>query len=177
MRDQTIIEELNRMKQYIQMLENSVRLAFTGQEIRGAAIQSLLLKKNVLSNVQVDNSALVSKLVAFLSTKISMTEEEQTALTNDLKATVNLVNSPFLTQDELNAEIGATITNMQKQAEEAAKKQATEIIKPTTEQVQQVNNNPPPEPPKTRLMQEGGLIPRGEVKEVPVTPEVVPPQA
>lgn len=35
MRDQSIIEEFNRLKQYIQMLENSVRLAFTGQEVRG----------------------------------------------------------------------------------------------------------------------------------------------
>lgn len=109
MRDETIIREINQMKQYIQMLENSVRLAFTGQEIRGAAIQALLLSKGTF------------------------------------------------TQDELNAEIGATITKMQQQAEEATKKAQTEIIKPTTEQVQQVTNTP-------------------VQAEVPVTPDVVPPQ-
>lgn len=99
MRDQTIIEELNRMKQYIQMLENSVRLAFTGQEIRGASLQSLLIKKGLV------------------------------------------------TDEEMTAEVGATITKMQQQAEEAAKKQATEIIKPNAEQVQQVTNQPAPEVP------------------------------
>jgi uncharacterized iron-regulated protein len=110
MRDETIIREMNQMKQYIQMLENSVRLAFTGQEIRGAAIQALLITKGTF------------------------------------------------TQEELTAEIGATITKMQAQAEDAQKKAQTEIIKPTTEQVQQVTNTP-------------------VQVEVLVIPEVIPPQA
>jgi hypothetical protein len=138
MRDQTIIEELNRMKQYIQQLEGSVRLAFTGQEVRGAALVDLLLTKPALAEKEAHE--LLSKLIAFLGTKVTITEEEAKTLEADLKSV--LYKDPILTNDEMTAAIGNTIQKMQLQAEEAAKKQATEIIKPTTEQVQQVVNTP-----------------------------------
>ena len=153
MRDQSIIEEFNRLKQYIQMLENSVRLAFTGQEVRGAALVDLLLTKPALAEKEVHE--LLSKVVSFLGTKVSITEEEAKTLEVDLKSV--LFKGPMLTNEEMTSAIGTTITKMQAQAEEAAKKAKTEIIKPTTEQVQQVTNTP-------------------VQAEVPVTPKIVPPQ-
>lgn len=160
MRDQTIINELNNMKQYIERLEGSVRLAFTGQEVRGAALVDLLLTKPALAEKEVHE--LISKLRAFLGSKlvkisptdersvVALTEEDLTTLEAELKSV--LYKGPILTNDEMTSAIGSTITKMQQQAEDAAKKASTGIIKPTTEQVQQVTNT-----------------------EVPVIPEV-PPQ-
>jgi len=166
MREETIINEFNKIKQYIQQLEGSVRLAFTGQEVRGAALMDLLLTKPALAEKEMHD--VLSKLMTFLSTKLSVVVDEQgtrvpvTIAEEDLKALEAdfksvLFKSPILTNDEMTAAVGSTITKMQQQAEEAQKKAQTEIIKPTTEQVQQVVNAP------VQI-------------EVPATPEVVPPQ-
>jgi hypothetical protein len=142
LKDQTIIQEFERMKKYIEMLENSVRLAFTGQEVRGAALMDLLLTKPALAEKEVHE--LLSKVISFLGTKVSITEEEAKQLEADLKSV--LFKGPILTNEEMTSAIGSTITKMQQQAEAAAKKQATEIIKPTPDQVQQVTNTKPEEP-------------------------------
>jgi uncharacterized iron-regulated protein len=45
----------NRFNQVVQFVENmqqSIRLAFTGQEIRGASLQSLLLKKGLITEAE-----------------------------------------------------------------------------------------------------------------------------
>jgi hypothetical protein len=150
MRDETIINEFKKMYQHIQNLEGSVRLAFTGQEVRGAALADLLLTKPAMAEKEVHE--FITKLTNFFRSPrevvigtdgkmwLTFAEEDLKALEADLKSV--LYKGPILTNDEMTVAVGNTIQKMQQQAEDAAKKQATEIIKPTTEQVQQVVNTP-----------------------------------
>lgn len=143
MREGTIINGFQnleqRFQQVVQMFNNlqqSVRLAFTGFEIRGSAIQSLLQSKKALTEAEAH--ALISKLTAFLATKVQMTEDEVKALEADLKSVV--FQGPFISEADLTAQVGLTIQQMQKQAEDEAKKQ--NIVIPTADQVAKVNATP-----------------------------------
>ena len=98
MRDSTVIEgfksleqRLGQIVQFIQNLQQAIRLDSTGKEIRLLGLQQLLIKKGII------------------------------------------------TEAEMTEQTGLVIQEMQKQAEEEAKKAATpEIVVPTAEQVQQV---------------------------------------
>lgn len=46
--------KLKQVIGYVQQLEQSIRLAFTGQEIRGASLQSLLISKGLLTKEEVE---------------------------------------------------------------------------------------------------------------------------
>src|SRR5271157_3340061 len=98
MRDETVYglaqqlkNEINQIVQFIQNLQQAIRLDSTGKELRILSLQKLLVKKGII------------------------------------------------TEEEMTAEVGETIKQMQKEAEEqAVKAKAPEIIPATPEQVQKV---------------------------------------
>ena len=105
MRDETVYgltgqlnDKINQIVQFIQNLQQAIRLDSTGKEIRLLSLQQLLIKKGII-------------------TEAEMTEAS-----------------------------GEVIKQMQKEAEEQAKKAAAPAIVPATPaEVAQVNNTPTPE--------------------------------
>lgn len=120
----------------LEAFHKAVSTAMTGSEIRGCATQNILQQKP--STDIAGMQAMVDVLVKFLSTKMSITEDEAKQLSADL--ITPLFKTTYVTAEEMTKAVSDVITEMQKHVEEESKKH--EIITPTKEQVKEVTNLP-----------------------------------
>lgn len=93
---QELAGKVNQIVKFVESLQQSIRLAFTGQEIRGNAIQKLLIKKGLVTEAEF--TEMVGEVIKEMQEQAEQAAKDAAAKTNIItptpEQTVAINNTP-----------------------------------------------------------------------------------
>jgi putative heme degradation protein len=96
MRDETIISEFKQIYKWLNQIENSVKLALSGEAIRAQATQDLLIKKGLITETEMQQA--IGDIIQKLNTQKEEPKKEEPQIVaptqEEIKTVADSVEKP-----------------------------------------------------------------------------------